>query len=37
MGKRVGLVGLVEHPEVVYRIGGSRYPSIEAFLGGLAV
>ena len=33
MGKRVVLVGLVEHPEVVYRICGSRYPSIEAFLG----
>jgi len=29
------LVGLVEHPEVVYRICGSRYPSIEAFLGDL--
>jgi len=33
MGKRVVLIGLVEHPEVVYRICGSRYPSIEAFLG----
>jgi hypothetical protein len=33
IGKRVVLVGLVEHPEVVYRICGSRYPSIEAFLG----
>jgi hypothetical protein len=27
------LIGLVEHPEVVYRICGSRYPNIEAFLG----
>jgi len=35
MGKKVLLVGLVEHPEVVYRICGSRYPSIEAFLGDL--
>ena len=35
MGKRVVLVGLVEHPEVVYRICGSHYPSIEAFLGDL--
>jgi len=34
MGKRVVLVGPVEHPEVVvYRICGNRYPSIEAFLG----
>jgi hypothetical protein len=32
MGKRVVLIGLVEHPEVVYRICGSRYPNIEAFL-----
>jgi hypothetical protein len=34
MGKRVVLVGTVEHPEVVvYRICENRYPSIEAFLG----
>jgi hypothetical protein len=34
MGKKIVLVGLVEHPEVVlYRICGSRYPSIEEFLG----
>jgi len=33
MGKMVVLVGLVEHPEVVYRICGSRYANIEAFLG----
>lgn len=32
MGKQVVLVGLALHPEVVYRICGSRYPSIEAFL-----
>lgn len=32
VGKRVVLVGLVEHPEVAYRICGSRYPSVEAFL-----
>jgi hypothetical protein len=35
MGKRVVLVGLVEHPEIVYRICKSRYPSVEAFLGDL--
>jgi hypothetical protein len=35
MGKKVVLVGLVDHPEVVYRICESRYPSIEAFLGDL--
>jgi hypothetical protein len=33
MGKQVVLVGVAMHPEVVYRICGSRYPSIEAFLG----
>ena len=33
MGKRLVLIGLVEHPEVIYRICGSRYPNIEAFLG----
>jgi hypothetical protein len=33
MGKRVVLVGLVEHLEVVYCICGSRYPNVEAFLG----
>jgi hypothetical protein len=32
MGKKVVLVGLVEHPEIVYRIFGSRYPSVDAFL-----
>ena len=32
MGKQVVLIGLVLHPEVVYRICGSRYPSIDAFL-----
>jgi hypothetical protein len=32
MGKKVILIGLVEHPEVVYRICGRCYPSIEAFL-----
>ena len=32
VGKKVVLVGLVEHPEVIYRICGSRYPSVEAFL-----
>ena len=35
MGKPVTLVGLVDHPEVVYRICGSRYPSTEAFLAHL--
>jgi hypothetical protein len=35
IGKPVTLVGLVDHPEVVYRICGSRYPSVEAFLDGL--
>lgn len=35
MGKRVVRVGLVEHPEVVYRICGIRYPNVEAFLGDL--
>jgi hypothetical protein len=33
MGKRVALIGLVEHPEIVYRICGSRYPNIQGFLG----
>ena len=37
MGKIVILVGLVEHPEVVYRICTSRYPSIEAFLDSVGV
>ena len=32
MGKKVVLIGLVGHPEVVYRICGNRYPSVEAFL-----
>jgi hypothetical protein len=33
MGKKIVLVGLVEHPEVVlYCICGSRYPNAEAFL-----
>jgi hypothetical protein len=33
MGKKVVLVGLVEHPEiVVYCICASRYPNAEAFL-----
>jgi hypothetical protein len=36
MGKKVVLVGPVEHPEVVYRIFESRYPTAEAFLGDLA-
>lgn len=35
MGKRVVLVGLVDHPEVVYRICESRYPGVEAFLSDL--
>jgi hypothetical protein len=37
MGKKVVLVGLVDHPEVVYRICGSRYPSAEAFLKDLDI
>jgi hypothetical protein len=32
MGKRVVLIGLVEHPEIVYRICRSRYPNIQGFL-----
>ena len=32
MGKKVVLIGLVEHPEVVYRIFGNRYPNSDAFL-----
>jgi nucleoside 2-deoxyribosyltransferase len=37
MGKRVILVGPVEHSEaVLYRICGSRYPSIEAFPSSLS-
>jgi len=35
MGKPVTLVGLVDHPEVVYRICSSRYPSTEDFLAHL--
>jgi hypothetical protein len=35
MGKPVTLIGLVDHPEVVYRICGSRYPSTEEFLAHL--
>ena len=35
MGKQVILVGPVEHPEIVYRICGRRYPSVEDFLHGL--
>ena len=37
MGKRVVLVGLAEHPEIVHLICESRYPSTEAFLLDLAV
>ena len=36
MGKKIVLVGLVEHPEIVYRICDCRYPSVEAFLGDAA-
>jgi hypothetical protein len=36
MGKQVILVGLVEHPEVVYRICGSCYTTVEAFLRSLS-
>jgi len=32
MGKKVILIGIVEHPEIVYRIFQSRYSSIEAFV-----
>jgi hypothetical protein len=36
MGKKIVLVGLVEHPEVVvYCICGSRYASVDEFLGDL--
>jgi hypothetical protein len=34
-GKPVVLIGLVEHPEVVYRICQRRYPSVEAFLADI--
>lgn len=32
MGKRIVLIGSVEHPEVVYLICERSYPNIEAFL-----
>jgi hypothetical protein len=35
MGNRVLLISLVERPEVIYRICGSRYPDIETFLSDL--
>lgn len=35
MGKKVMLVGLVDHPEIVYRMCAVRYPSAEAFLNSL--
>jgi hypothetical protein len=35
LGKQIMLIGLVEHPEVVYRICGSRYATVEAFLDDL--
>lgn len=37
MGKKVMLVGLVEHPEIIYRVCASRYPSTEAFLDSLPI
>jgi hypothetical protein len=35
LGKTLILIGLVEHPEVVYRMFARRYPSVEAFLADL--
>lgn len=35
MGKKIVQVGLIEQPEVIYRICERRYPSIEAFLAVL--
>jgi len=35
MGKKVVLVGPVEHPEILYRIFGNRYPTVESFLRDL--
>jgi hypothetical protein len=35
MGKEIILVGLVEHPEVVYHMCEHRYPNVEAFLEDL--
>jgi len=35
MGKKVILIGLVEHPEVVYRICTSRYRDAAEFLASL--
>jgi hypothetical protein len=37
MGKKVVLIGLVEHPEVVYRIFGRRYPNTDAFLADISL
>jgi hypothetical protein len=35
MGKKVVLIGLVEHPEIVYRLCASHYPNVQAFLGDI--
>jgi hypothetical protein len=35
MGKKVILVGLVDHPEIVYRMCASRFQSVEEFLNSL--
>jgi len=35
MGKKVVLIGLALHPEVVYRICGSRYPNADGFLADI--
>jgi hypothetical protein len=32
MGKQIVQVGLIEHPEVIYRMCEQRYPTVEAFL-----
>jgi hypothetical protein len=37
MGKKVVLVGDVVHPEIVYRMCGVRYPSVEALLKDLDI
>jgi hypothetical protein len=35
MGKQIVLVGVVERPEIVYRMFGTYYPDTEAFLRNL--
>ena len=35
MGKKIVQVGLIEHPEVVYRMCAERYSTVETFLADL--